>query len=62
MVTEDDLAHGSLYPSLTRVREISHLVAVNIIKLALKTGQAQIEAPADIEKFVTDNMYTPDYE
>ena len=62
MVTEDDLAHGSLYPSLTRVREISHLVAVNIIKLALATGQAQIEAPADIEKFVTDNMYTPDYE
>jgi len=35
---------------------------VNIIKLALATGQAQIEAPADIEKFVTDNMYTPDYE
>ena len=61
MVTEQDLAQGSLYPSLTRVREISHAVAVNIIKLALKTGTARIEAPEDISQFVWDHMYTPEY-
>ncbi len=61
MVTEEDLAQGSLYPSLTRVREISLEVAINIIKLALRTGQAQIEEPADIRQFVLDNMYKPEY-
>ena len=61
MVTEQDLAQGSLYPSLTRVREISHAVAVNIIKLALKNGTAQIQEPADISKFVWDHMYHPEY-
>ncbi len=61
MVTEEDLAQGSLYPSLTRVREISREVAANIIELALRTGQAQIERPADIRQYVTDHMYNPGY-
>lgn len=62
MVTPEDLAQGSLYPSLTRVREISLAVAVNIIKLSLETGLAGIEKPADLTQYVKDRMYTPDYE
>lgn len=62
MVTPEDLAQGSLYPSLTRVREISLAVAVNIIKLSLKTGLAGIDAPADLTQYVKDRMYNPDYE
>lgn len=62
MVTPEDLAQGSLYPSLTRVREISLAVAVNIIKLSLETGLAGIEEPADLTQYVKDRMYTPDYE
>ncbi|MCI6530206.1 MAG: NAD-dependent malic enzyme [Mesosutterella sp.] len=62
MVTPEDLAQGSLYPSLTRVRDISLAVAVNIIKLAFRNGTAQIEQPADIVQYVKDRMYVPNYD
>ncbi len=61
MVTDADLAQGSLYPPFDIVRDIVKAVTVNILKRAFETGNAQIERPADLEKFVADSMYDPHY-
>lgn len=61
LVTDADLAQGSLYPPFDIVRDIVKAVTVNILKRAFETGNAQIERPDDLEKFVADSMYEPHY-
>lgn len=61
MVTPADLAQGSLYPPFTIVRDIVKAVTVNILKRAIETGNAQIDPPEDLEKYVADSMYVPHY-
>ncbi|KAF4721460.1 Malic enzyme, partial [Perkinsus olseni] len=50
-VTDEDISHGTLYPRLTRIRELSHDIAVACIKEAFELGIACIERPADLDKF-----------
>jgi malate dehydrogenase (oxaloacetate-decarboxylating)(NADP+) len=61
MVTEDDLAIGRLYPSLSRIREVSHAIAVAVAEIAFARGLARCERPADLPAAVTATMYEPNY-
>jgi len=61
MVTDDDLAMGRLYPSLSRIREVSHAIAVSVAKIAFDRGLNRCERPADIDAAVTAAMYEPKY-
>lgn len=61
LVTDDDLAMGRLYPSLSRIREVSHAIAVVVARLAFARGLARCEPPSDIGDAVTAAMYTPHY-
>ncbi len=60
-VSEADLAQGSLYPPLGRVRDVSAFIAAAVIEEALSEGLAGIEAPADMLAYVHSQMYTPEY-
>jgi malic enzyme len=60
-VAEGDLAEGSLYPRLSRLREITAEVAVAVIMEAGRAGAAAPRAEADARRLVADEMWSPRY-
>jgi len=61
LVTEADLAQGSLYPALPRIREVSAHIAAEVARVAYQRGLATAKAPDDLLKFVKSQMYEPGY-
>lgn len=59
LVSESDLANGSLYPPLSQVRELSAHIAVAVADYCFKNGLAQVERPADLDKAVREAMWQP---
>jgi malate dehydrogenase (oxaloacetate-decarboxylating)(NADP+) len=60
-VGEDDLAQGSLYPPLSRVREVSALIATSVAEVAFRNGLAEIDRPDDVLEYIRSQMYEPVY-
>jgi malate dehydrogenase (oxaloacetate-decarboxylating)(NADP+) len=61
LVTEADLAEGSLYPSLTRIREVSAAIGTHVAKIAYARALAPAPAPDDAFAHVRSYMYEPRY-
>ena len=61
MVSEEDLANGSLYPSLMDIRPISEEISVAVAEYAYSNGLAQNEKPEDLDAAVKASMWTPKY-
>jgi malic enzyme len=60
-VNEQDLAEGSVYPGLTRIRACSHAVACAVIRRAVAEGHADRSVLDDLEETVTRSMWFPRY-
>jgi malate dehydrogenase (oxaloacetate-decarboxylating)(NADP+) len=60
-VTESDLAQGSLYPALPRIREVSANIATKVAEVAYRRGLAAGREPQDILAHVRSQMYEPSY-
>jgi malate dehydrogenase (oxaloacetate-decarboxylating)(NADP+) len=60
-VGEDDLAQGSLYPPLNRVRDVSAHIAAAVVEVALRNDLADIEPPTDVLGYVCSQVYQPTY-
>jgi malate dehydrogenase (oxaloacetate-decarboxylating)(NADP+) len=60
-VTESDLAQGSLYPALPRIREVSANIAAKVAAVAYRHGLAAEREPQDILAHVRSQMYEPRY-
>ena len=60
-VTKQDLAKGRLFPALTRVREISALIAAAVAEVAYSRGLATEPWPEDILAHVRSLQYEPAY-
>lgn len=60
-VGKDDLAQGSLYPALPRIREVSARIAVAVADVAYQRGLADGPAPNDVKGLVQSQMYEPTY-
>jgi len=60
-VSDADLAQGSLYPPLNRVRDVSAFIAAAVIEEGLSAGLAGIEPPTDMLAYVRSQMYVPQY-
>ena len=61
LVTEADLAQGSLYPALPRIREVSAHIAAEVARVAYQRGLAAGTAPDDLLAYVKSQMYEPRY-
>jgi malate dehydrogenase (oxaloacetate-decarboxylating)(NADP+) len=61
LVLPADLEMGRMYPSLTRIREVSAHIAVAVAEVAFQAGLAQVARPADLMALVKATMWTPAY-
>ena len=60
-VSDADIERGRIYPSLSRIREVSALIAHDVAKMAYENGLTDKPAPADILADVHKHMYQPVY-
>jgi len=61
MVTDEELETGTVYPDLTKIRQISCAIAAAVCRLAYDEGLASEPEPVDILTHVRKNMYRPEY-
>ena len=62
MVLDSDLAIGRVYPSLTRIREISAAIGAAVADVAFAEGLARAPRPTDTLRYVKSKMWEPRYE
>lgn len=60
-VTDADLERGRVYPSLTRIREVSSLIARDVAQIAFDNKLTDMEEPEDLLAFIHEHMYQPVY-
>jgi len=61
MVTEEELAAGTIYPDLRNIRQISLAIASAVCRLAWDNDLARYSEPADVREYVRQLQYHPDY-
>ena len=61
-VSDDELAQGSIFPPLSRVREISRSIATAVADIAYESGLATEPRPDDPWSFIESRMYDPRYD
>jgi malate dehydrogenase (oxaloacetate-decarboxylating)(NADP+) len=59
--SEADLAQGSLYPPLNRVRGVSAHIAAAVAEVAYREDLATVDRPDDLVEFMKSQMYDPQY-
>jgi malate dehydrogenase (oxaloacetate-decarboxylating)(NADP+) len=63
-VPTDDLARGQVFPHISKIRQVSHRIAVAVVKEAMREGLAtkiSEEDAMDLDEFVARKMYYPEY-
>ena len=61
-VPEDLLKQGSLYPTQSNILESEVKTAVRVAKVVFDKGLARVDRPADIEAFIRQHVYKPEYQ
>jgi len=62
LVTNDDLAQGRIFPSLTRIREVSAVIAEAVAEVTFHRNLTTMNRPADLSAHIKAQMYDPKYE
>jgi len=60
-VSNSDLERGRVYPPLSRIRQVSALIARDVAKIAYDNGLTDKEEPDDILADIQQSMYQPVY-
>jgi len=61
LVLPSDLEMGRIYPSLTRIREVSAHIGTAVAEVAFQDGLAGVPRPADVPAMVKAEMWEPRY-
>jgi len=61
LVRESELAEGRVYPSLKRIHEVSHAIAVAVAEEAFTKKLNSISRPEDLPAFIHSQMFKPEY-
>ncbi len=60
-VTEEDIAHGSVFPPFKDIRKISLELATAVANKMFADGMAQVEKPENLREQIAAYMYDPRY-
>ncbi len=60
-VTDADFKLERIYPSLSRIREVSKKIALAVARVAFARGLTTLPEPADLEDHIQAKMYDPTY-
>lgn len=60
-VAETDIEQGRIYPPLSQVRSVSHIIATAVAEMAYEHGLAKLPRPADLAGYIRSYMYEPEY-
>ena len=60
-VSESQLEHGTIYPRLADIREVSLNIALAVAEDAYERDLAELPRPANLHDHIADMMYQPDY-
>ena len=61
MVTDEELAMGRVFPTLTNIRTVSLRIATAVAQIAHDRGYARVPRPPDIAQDIQSRMFEPDY-
>lgn len=66
-LSDEEISQGLLYPDISRIRDVSVIVAMGVIRAAQKAGvdrEVRIKDMVDVEleKWVRERMYDPHHE
>ena len=61
LVTQEDLDMGRIYPSLTKILEVSAKIAAAVLEECHREGLARLPRPADVEADIRARMFKPEY-
>jgi malate dehydrogenase (oxaloacetate-decarboxylating)(NADP+) len=60
-VTDEDLKRESIYPPLTRIRDVSFKIAMVVADYVYENNLARTQRPDDLEASLRNYMYDPSY-
>jgi len=60
-VTPEQLKLGMLFPPQSNILEVELQTAARVAKLVFDSGLARVERPPNIEKFIRQHVYKPEY-
>jgi malate dehydrogenase (oxaloacetate-decarboxylating)(NADP+) len=60
-LTPEQLKLGMLFPPQSNILEVEIKTATRVAKLAFDRGLARVDRPADIEAFIRQHVYKPEY-
>ncbi len=61
LVTADELRRGSIYPELSRIREVSQAIACAVAEIAFRRDLTLLARPDDLRALVSACVYEPRY-
>lgn len=61
-VTADQLKLGMLFPPLSNILEVEIQTAARVAKLVFDSNLARVDPPADMEAFIRQHVYKPEYQ
>ena len=61
LIRESELAEGRVYPSLTRIHEVSHAIAMAVAEEAFAKNLNTHSRPEDLSGFIRSQMFKPEY-
>jgi malate dehydrogenase (oxaloacetate-decarboxylating)(NADP+) len=60
-VSEEDFHVGRIYPSLSRIRDVSKNIALAVAGIAFTSGLTVLSEPADLRGVIESKLYDPAY-
>ena len=61
LIRESELAEGRVYPTLKRIHEVSHAIAVAVAEEVYAKKLNSQPRPADLPGFIRSQMFKPEY-
>jgi malate dehydrogenase (oxaloacetate-decarboxylating)(NADP+) len=60
-VTPEQLKLGMLFPPQSNILEVEIKTAARVAKLVFDSGFARVDRPANMEAFIREHVYNPEY-